>query len=105
MFVDAHIHFDSVRHYSRLMSDMRRTGADQFCVLVIERFDRSPRGFKQAEAIWLKLREPERAFVFGGIDYSGLFDGAGELEVPFVEQLETIRAIGLDGVKLINGKP
>jgi Amidohydrolase len=105
MFVDAHIHFDSVRHYSRLMSDMRRTGANQFCVLVIERFDRSPRGFKQAEAIWLKLQEPERAFVFGGIDYTGLFDRGDGLQVPFVEQLETIRAFGMDGVKLISGKP
>jgi hypothetical protein len=106
MFVDAHVHFDAIEHYPRLMSDMEQTGADQFCVLVIERFDASPRGFKQAEAVWLKLREPQRAFVFGGIDYTGLFGGGGpEPEVPLVEQAELIREMGLDGVKLISGKP
>lgn len=106
MLVDAHIHFDSIRHYTRLLSDMDRTGAEQFCVLVIERFDGAHGAFKQAEAIWLKWREPHRAFVFGGIDYSGLYgDPHGEPEVPLTEQIETLRAIGLDGVKLISGKP
>lgn len=106
MLVDAHIHFESVRHYERLLSDMRRTGAEQFCTLVTERFDTTPTGFKQAEAIWLKLREPKRAFVFGGIDYSGLFDEENGTNItPLVEQLETLRSMGLDGVKLISGKP
>lgn len=106
MLVDAHIHFDSIRHYPRLISDMQRTGAGQFCVLVIERFDSCPTGFKQAEAVWLKLQEPQRAFAFGGLDYTGLFDGSGsEPEVPLLEQLETIRAMGMDGLKLISGKP
>jgi hypothetical protein len=106
MFVDAHVHFDSVRHHTRLMADMDRTGAGQFCVLVVERFDDSPRGFKQAEAIWLKLREPTRAFLFGGLDYTGLFNGQrSEPEAPLVEQVELIREMGLDGLKLISGKP
>ncbi len=105
MFIDAHVHFDSIRHRERLLSDMDHTGADQFCVLVIERFDATPHAFKQADAIWLKLREPEKAFVFGGIDYTGLFGGGTRPEVPLVEQVQRIRAIGLDGVKLISGKP
>ena len=73
MIVDAHTHFDSIRHRSRFISDMQRTRANQFCVLVVERFDSSADGFKQAEAVWLKLHEPERAFVFVGLDYTGLF--------------------------------
>jgi hypothetical protein len=105
MFVDAHVHFDAIRHRRRLLSDMERTGADQFCVLVIERFDATPHAFKQADAIWLKLREPDRAFVFGGIDYTGLFGGGAHPEVSLIEQAQSIRAIGLDGVKLISGKP
>jgi predicted TIM-barrel fold metal-dependent hydrolase len=106
MLVDAHTHFDSTRHHPRLISDMKRMGAEQFCVLVIEQFDSSPSGFKQAEAIWLKLREPDRAFVFGGLDYTGLFgEPGGEPEVPLVEQVQTLRAMGFDGVKLISGKP
>ncbi len=106
MIVDAHIHFDSIQHYERLKSDMDRSGVEQFCALVIERFDDSADGFKQAEAIWLKLREPSRAFVFGGLDYTGLFgDPLGEPDVPLVERVQTLRAIGLDGLKMISGKP
>lgn len=106
MVVDGHIHFDSVRRHQRLIADMDRTGAEQFCALVIERFDASPGVFKQAEAIWLKLREPRRAFVFGGLDYTGLYgDLRGEPEVPLIEQVQTLRAIGFDGLKLISGKP
>jgi hypothetical protein len=106
MLVDAHVHFESVKHYARLKSDMSRTGAGQFCVLVAERYDDTPDGFKQAEAIWLKLREPDHAFVFGGLDYTGLYGNPdGAPEVPLVDQLESLRAIGVDGLKLISGKP
>lgn len=106
MFVDAHVHFDGLRHYPQLIADLDRTGADQFCVLVVERYDASPDGFKQAEAVWLKLREPYRAFVFGGLDFTGQFGVSdGEPEVPLVEQVQTLRSMGLDGLKMIGGKP
>lgn len=106
MLIDGHVHFDSIRHYDRLIADMERTGAQQFNVLVIERFDETPGAFKQAEAIWIKAREPERAFAFGGLDYTGLYGNpSGEPEVPLVEQVKTLQAIGFDGLKMISGKP
>jgi len=106
MFVDSHVHFDAVRHHAQMLSDMLRMGAGQFCVLVIERFDANPVGFKQPEAVWMKLTEPARAFVFGGIDYTGIFGGRStQPDASLVDQCETIRAMGFDGIKLISGKP
>jgi predicted TIM-barrel fold metal-dependent hydrolase len=106
MVVDGHIHFDSMRHYDRLMADMKRTGADQFCVLVLDQVAGCLESFKQAEGIWLKLQQPERAFVFGALDFTGVCAGReGEPAVPFVEQLELLRAMGCDGIKSLSGKP
>ena len=62
MLIDSHIHFDSIRHRNRLLSELRRFGAGQFCILVIERYSADPNAYKQAEGIWLKLHEPDRAF-------------------------------------------
>jgi hypothetical protein len=106
MIVDGHVHFESARHHDRLLADMQCTGVDQFCVLVLDRVEGSPESFKQAEAIWLKLQHPDRAFVFGALDFTDICDGRnGAPVVPFVEQLELLRAMGCDGIKSLSGKP
>ncbi|MCC7083552.1 MAG: amidohydrolase family protein [Pirellulales bacterium] len=105
MIVDGHVHFYSVKHYCRLMSDMRRTEARQFCVLVLDQVDPNPDTFALAEGIWLKLHHPNEAFVFGGLDYTGLMGGGQAPLVPLVEQLNLLRAMGLDGFKSYSGKP
>jgi predicted TIM-barrel fold metal-dependent hydrolase len=105
MIVDGHVHFYSVKFYDRLVSDMRRTGAEQFCVLVLDQVDPNPDTFAQAEGIWIKLRHPREAFVFGGLDYNGLMNGGKAPVVPLVEQLKLLQAMGLDGFKSYSAKP
>ncbi len=104
--IDNHTHFDSLEVYQRYLSDMDGAGIDQFCILVIGRDHAAPDAFKQAHALWLKHRHPDRAYVFGGLDFTGMFDqGRPEPEVPFIRQIQTMMEVGCDGLKLLTGKP
>jgi hypothetical protein len=106
MLIDGHIHFDSVHNYEKLMADMKRFGAEQFCILVIERINSDSNSFRQAEGIWLKLQEPDRAFLFGGLDYSGFTDNEKrQPKVPLVDQVQMMIDAGFDGLKMLTGKP
>ncbi|MEO6054937.1 MAG: amidohydrolase family protein [Chthoniobacterales bacterium] len=106
MIIDAHIHFDSTDVYQRQMEDITREGADQFCVLVIDRHTENPADFKQAQGIWIKWKNPERVFLFGGIDWiSALEQPASSVQKALIAQGERMQSLGFDGVKLLLGKP
>ena len=88
------------------MADMEANHVAPFNVLVMGRDQDEPDCDKLAHALWLKARHPDRVYVFGGLDFSGMFDaGQSEPNVPFLEQLEALIALGCDGLKLLNGKP
>jgi len=105
MIVDCHTHFDGAALYDKMLADQRRTGADQFNIVVVPRTgDRAD--WPMAAALWFKRRQPDRVYVFGGLDYTGLFDGGrDEPDVPLVEQLQRLMDLGCDGLKMLCGKP
>ena len=106
MIVDAHIHFDSPDVYPRLQEDLRLEGADQCCALVIDHYPGSPYPFRQAEGLWLKMRHPSSVFLFGGIDWALALDREpAAAKEALLLQLNRLRALGFDGVKLLTGKP
>ena len=106
MIVDSHVHFDGIDLYEKMLEDQRRTGVDRFSIAVTPRLSEADDPRKLAHALWLKRRCPESVYVFGGLDYSGMFDrGRPEPDVPLVEQLERIVALGCDGLKMLCGKP
>lgn len=106
MIVDGHIHFETLDAYGKLMAEMQRSGFEQFNVLDVGRISGAADGQKLAHGLWLKQKHPDWVFLFGGLDYSGMFDhGRGEPDVPFVEQLRTLMELGCDGLKLLSGKP
>ncbi|HWL51629.1 MAG TPA: amidohydrolase family protein [Chthoniobacteraceae bacterium] len=106
MIVDAHIHFEALEVYDRQLADLEYGGADQFCVLVMDRLGNAPDAFRQAQGIWMKSQNPGRAFLFGGIDWEGVFDKGREVpDLPLVPQAQRLQALGFDGLKLITGKP
>ncbi len=106
MIVDCHVHFDGIDLYDRMLADQQRTGVDRFNIVVTPRLSAEPGAFRLAEALWFKRRHPDRVYVFGGLDYGGMFDrGRDEPDVPLVEQLERLVALGCDGLKMLCGKP
>jgi predicted TIM-barrel fold metal-dependent hydrolase len=106
MIVDCHVHFDGLDLYDKMLADQERTGADQFNIVVTPRWGDGDDGGRLAAALWFKRRHPDRVYVFGGLDYAGMFDrGRSEPDVPFVDQLERLIALGCDGLKMLCGKP
>jgi len=106
MIVDCHVHFDGVELYDRMIADQRRTGVDQFNIVITPRLSAADDVDRLAAALWFKRRHPDSVYVFGGLDYSGMFDeGRDEPDVPLVEQLDRLMALGCDGLKMLCGKP
>jgi len=105
MIVDCHVHFAGPHVYDKMLADQEQTGVDQFNIVVTGRYDERSDPLKLAKALWFKQRRPDRVYVFGGLDYSGVFDGGGEPDVPLVDQLERLIELGCDGLKMLCGKP
>ena len=112
MLIDSHVHFgdwDGVKPleemYDAMMADMDANGIDRFVIAVTGGYDGQYGGFKLADALWFKRRQPERVYVLGGLDWSGALAGGTEPVYPFATQLDLLRAAGCDGLKLLTGKP
>ena len=105
MIIDGHVHFDGPQAYDALMADMKRTGVDQFSVLVYEPQSEDPDAYMLPAGLWLKMKHPERVYLFGGLDGWGLFNGGAAPEEPLTGQLQNLMDCGCDGLKLLLGKP
>jgi hypothetical protein len=57
------------------------------------------------DALHLKAHFPDRVYVFGGMDISALFIVPEQAGSIFADYVDTLRALGCDGVKMIEGKP
>ncbi|MGB7160950.1 MAG: amidohydrolase family protein [Tepidisphaeraceae bacterium] len=103
--LDGHVHCYRRAHLERLVADIRYTGARQFCALVTDRMEGE--GAAQWDnALLLKRRYPNDAFVFGALDFHSIVeDGRAQPDVPFAQQLLDLMAAGCDGLKLLIGKP
>lgn len=111
MIIDSHIHFGDWTQtvspqdlYKKMLAEMDHDGIDAFNLCVCGNYAGRYGYFKQADALWFKFRQPHRVYVFGGLDMTGLFDGKAPI-TPFVDQLERLRKVGCDGLKLLTGKP
>jgi predicted TIM-barrel fold metal-dependent hydrolase len=57
------------------------------------------------DALHLKAHAPERIFVFGGLDFSAYFLYPQSCGEKLAAYLDTMLAMGCDGIKMIEGKP
>ena len=112
MLIDSHTHFgdwDSVKPleemYDAMMTEMDANGVDRFVIAVTGGYAGQYGGFRMADALWFKRRQPARVFVLGGLDWSGIVGGETKPLYPLPEQLDLLRSAGCDGLKLLNGKP
>ena len=99
--IDGHIHYAHYGYQDSLMAILDDAGIDKFAVVCtpdLARLSLVP------DAVLLKAAFPERVYLFGGMDISPLFimpDRSGE---AFADYVETLRGLGADGVKMIEGK-
>ena len=111
--IDCHVHFGPATEsqsiedlYQKMMDDMDGSGIDKFNILVAERLgDKSCRE-ELKDALWFKEKQPERAYVFGGLFFDD-FDVGKPVESAerLVTELEGLLAVGCDGIKILFGKP
>lgn len=58
-----------------------------------------------AAAMAAKFRYPDRFYLLPGLDHSGYYSG-GKLQPPsLADQARTLRALGADGIKMLEAKP
>ena len=99
--IDGHIHYAHYSYQDSLMSILNEAGIDKLAVVCTP--DES-RLSMVPDALVLKREHPQDVYVFGGLDISPLFiapDVAGE---AFANDVDVLRKMGVDGIKMIEGK-
>ena len=100
--VDGHIHFP----HSELMDDL---------VVVIERIGLARANLvstpdlqtinQNPALIHFKAHHPDRVYICGALDYTQVWADPACASETLADQVTTLRAIGFDGLKLVEGKP
>ena len=99
--IDGHVHFPHYAMGDSLMAIMGEAGVGSLAVVCTpdeRRLSLVP------DAFHLKGRFPERVYVFGGLDISPLFMASEIAGEAFAHNVDVLREMGADGVKMIEGK-
>ena len=100
--VDGHIHFPHPDLADDLIDVMDRIGlvrANLVGVPDLEMVNQNP------ALIHFKARYPRRATICGALDYTQAWADPARASQALADQVATLKAIGFDGLKLIEGKP
>jgi len=100
--IDGHIHYGHPDFMQGLMDVMDRLHISRLAVVCTPHQSRLS---LVPDALHLKAHFPDRVYVFGGIDISALFIVPEQAGSIFADYVDTLRALGCDGVKMIEGKP
>ncbi len=99
--IDGHIHYAHTAYEADLMSILASAGIDKLAVVCTpdqQRLSLVP------DALHLKGKHPQKVYVFGGLDISPLFITPKESGEAFAHYVDVLRGMGVDGVKMIEGK-
>ncbi len=99
--IDGHIHYAFYGYQDSLMAILDDAGIEKFSVVCtpdMARLSLVP------DAVLLKAAFPERVYLFGGMDISPLFIRPDQVGAAFADYIETLRGLGADGIKMIEGK-
>jgi len=100
--IDAHVHYPHYSYGVSLMPMLAEAGVNQLAVVSTPDENRLS---LLPDALHLKGLYPNKVYVFGNLDISPLFlapDIAGE---TFAHYVDVLTEMGVDGVKMIEGKP
>ena len=100
--LDCHVHYADPGFKDGLIRIMDELGVQKFnivCTPHPTRLSLVP------DALHLKAHFPERVYVFGGLDISAFFTAGEKAGHVFAEYVDTLLAMGCDGIKMIEGKP
>jgi len=102
VYLDCHVHYGDPGYKDGLIRILDALGVKKFnivCTPHPTRLSLVP------DALHLKAHYPERVFVFGGLDISAFFTAGEKAGHVFADYVDTLLAMGCDGIKMIEGKP
>jgi len=104
--IDCHIHVTDTEGVSRdaLAGNMEKIGMSNMnivCTISMEK----PRVNCNPEALLYKNSYPDRFYISGGLDYTKHFNKEKGLDEDLRDQVDRLKDIGFDGIKMIEGKP
>lgn len=100
--IDGHIHFSHPQRMGDLLQVMERVPLAWINLVSTP----SPRAANQNPAlIYFKAHHPGRVYLSGGLDYIQAFAQRDRMAGVLADQVRALKAIGFDGLKLIEGKP
>jgi len=100
--IDAHVHLWKAEETGRLLEVAAAAGLEHLGIVCIPE-----RSIVNANpAAWVaKAQDPARFYVFGSLDHSQTWSG-GRVKTPSLsEQVDLLRALGCDGIKMLENKP
>lgn len=99
---DAHIHFSS--HYRYTEFEQCEHGRNVARWAIVSLPDKRRINFNP-EALYAKMRRPAQCYALLSFDYSAVWDGYADTAPDFAGQLDELVKLGIDGLKLWDGKP
>jgi predicted TIM-barrel fold metal-dependent hydrolase len=100
--IDCHIHYPHPLMKESLMNVTNRLRIDRVNIVCTPHQTRLS---LVPDALHLKSHFPDKVFVFGGLDVSLYFREAKRVGLAFAENVDLLRSLGCDGIKMIEAKP
>lgn len=100
--IDGHVHFSHIKWTEQIIELMDRvplSGANFVSTPNMQTINQNP------ALIHLKARYPDKAYLSGGLDFVQVMADREHMSDILAAQVRTLKAIGFDGLKLIEGKP
>jgi predicted TIM-barrel fold metal-dependent hydrolase len=100
--VDSHVHLWDTGELERLVEVAAAVGTERMGLACIPQRDivvANPPAFAA------KAEHPDRFYVFGGLDHSEYWTGGRHKKPSLAEQVDLLRAMGCDGIKMLENKP
>jgi predicted TIM-barrel fold metal-dependent hydrolase len=100
--VDGHIHFahpDLADGLFTILDDLAVARANLVAVPDLQQVNQNP------ALIHCKVLQPDRVYISGALDYLPMLSGEAGAADGLASQIRTLRKIGFDGLKLVEGKP
>lgn len=99
---DNHVHMGNMAQERAMLAIRDATGIEKMGLVSIQNAEK---GEGLAGSLYMKARHPELFYVFAGINHAGRLSGGRVRTSPLPEQVDLIKAMGCDGIKMVEGKP
>lgn len=99
---DGHVHFAHLERMSAVLEVMGSAGVAKINLVSLPD---AANNNHNAALLGFKLRHPEQVYISGALDYLEARADRGRLPEMLANQVARLKAVGFDGIKLIEGKP